>query len=918
MRRLNRDEYNRTIQQVFGMPALFPADDFPPDDAIDGFTNVGEGLNLSAVLVEQYLKAGDVIARLALNDGPKPASLTRAYTTDSKTPATTIQGTSNSHSFRKNEGIWTSGELSVKVAQAPPGFYKVRLTATAHLADRPDYIPNFRYQANDRLVFQADSPIRDGKLAQEFVFAHTQGNFAQLDFNWVNGFSTSGQGRAQEFRQSGWDDKQAYTRKTVGNFVNQAKKDNPDSPLPVPHFTEVKIEVEGPLYPDGWPLSRFQRENADALAKKDAKAIAEWLLPRLFRRPAKAEEIKDFVAFVAKSEAGLADAKPLPIPVAQRFPAAIRLAVQRSLVSPNFLFLVEPGSVGRKLTDHELAVRLSYFLWSASPDDELTKLANEGKLRPNLAAQAKRMLADPRAKVFVDRFTTEWLGLDKLSSIMPEPALYPRFDAQNHLRRIMADEPKALMTHLLKENGSLYDLLDSDYAMLNDRLADHHHLPSLWTLFPVKRDGFAPVSGGDFRKVKLPEGQRGGLVTTSAFLAMTSENSRTSPVKRGVWVLEKLFNRTPPPPPPNVNGVLPDTTDGTTAAEKLKLHRNAANCAGCHARIDPFGLALENFDVIGEWRDREPPHIDPANPSSNEAAVRAKLKLKKYDPLPTYPIDVTFRMGDFEAQGPNGAEEVPRRQQGQIRSRLQRKIANICSGSPPPDHRRTRIGPPPRDGDEGSVPVPDADSGAGRKSVVPETITRVILTMRLTLNIPARIVLAWSSLLTLSLGLGGCAPPLTQKEKIERELATPVKGFVDEKDLGQATFRITRVEYFGGFTNHVEFAKGKATLTNGKALGNEKNAKPAPRVHTLSADEKAALNDVLNLIVRDKLWTQPDAKTEGVRDGGEVLYEFSVGGHEGKFKLINSSPAHLHVFQTKAANLMNQIEASLSGTVPKR
>jgi mono/diheme cytochrome c family protein len=656
MRRLNRDEYNRTIQQVFGLPALFPADDFPPDDATDGFTNVGEGLNLSAVLVEQYLKAGDAVARMALNDGPQPASLTRPYTTDSTKHETTIQGTGNSHSFIRNEGIWTCGELSVKVAKAPPGFYKVRLTAAAHLADRPNYIPNFRYQANERLVFQADSPIRDGKLSQEFVFAHTQGNLAQLDFNWVNGFSTSA-GRAQEFRQPGWDDKLAYTRKSVGIFVGQAKKANPNAPLPVPHFTEVQIEVEGPLYPDGWPLSRFQRENADALAKKDAKAVAEWLLPRLFRRPAKAEEIQEFVAFVAQSEAGLADAKPQPIPVAQRFPAAIRLAVQRSLVSPNFLFLVEPGPIGRQLTDHELAVRLSYFLWSASPDDELTKLANEGRLRPALAAQAKRMLADPRAKAFVERFTTEWLGLDKLSSIMPEPALYPRFDAQNHLRRLMADEPKALMAHLLQENGSLYELLDADYAMLNDRLADHQHLPSLWTLFPVKRDGFTPISGGDFRKVKLPEGQRGGLVTTAAFLAMTSENTRTSPVKRGVWVLEKLFNRTPPPPPPNVNGVLPDTTDGTTAAEKLKLHRNAANCAGCHARIDPFGLALENFDVIGEWRDREPPHIDPANPTSNEAAVRAKLKLKKYDPLPTSPIDVTFRMGDFEAQGPNGLKK---------------------------------------------------------------------------------------------------------------------------------------------------------------------------------------------------------------------------------------------------------------------
>jgi len=654
MRRLNRDEYNRTIQQVFGLTGLFPADDFPPDDATDGFTNVGEGLNLSAVLVEQYLKAGEMVARLALSDGPKPASLTRVYTIASKNPSTAIQGVNNS--INMVEGKWVSGELSVKVAQAPPGFYKVRLTAAANLADRPEYIPNIRYQANERVVFRADSPIRDGRLSQEFVFAYTQGNLTTIDFNWGNGFSTNGQGRAYEIRQPEWTEKQAHTRKNVANFMafeyRPARKVNPDLPFPIPHFTDVKIEVEGPLFPDGWPLSRFQRENTDAFARKDAKGVAEWLLPRLYRRPAKAEEIQDFENYVAKSEAGLADAKPKPVSADQRFLAAVRLAVQRSLVSPHFLFLVEPGPAGRKLTDHELAVRLSYFLWSTSPDEELTKLANAGKLRPSLAAQSKRMLADPRAQAFVERFTTEWLGLDKLSSIMPEPELYPRFDAQNFLRQNMAAEPRAMLAHLLKENGSLYDLLDADYAMLNDRLADHYHLPSLWTLFPLKLEGFTPVSGSDFRKVKLPDGRRGGLVTSAAFLALTSENTRTSPVKRGVWMLEKLFNRTPPPPPPNVNGVLPDTTGGTTAAEKLKLHRNAANCAGCHARIDPFGLALENFDVIGEWRDREPPHIDPANPSSNATAVREKLKLKKYDPLPTFPIDVTFRMGDFEGPGP--------------------------------------------------------------------------------------------------------------------------------------------------------------------------------------------------------------------------------------------------------------------------
>ncbi|MFM8274499.1 MAG: DUF1592 domain-containing protein [Gemmata sp.] len=647
VRRLNRDEYNRTVQQVFGLPGFTPADDFPPDDATDGFTNVGEGLNLSAVLVEQYMAAGERVARLALGDGPKPESKTYTFSLGSKDYAATFRGHDPGGAVWN--GKWVGAHLWVTFGGAP-GIYKVRLTAAAkNFESRPGYVPNFQYSVDWRAVFQADAPVREGRLTQEFTFAHYQARGLKFDFRWVNGFPSNANLRPAEYRRPEWTDQDAFKKGSVSRAYS---KDATEPPFP--YFEDAKLEVVGPVYPEGWPMSRFQREVADALARKDAGAVAEWLLPKLFRRPATADEVKDFVEFVARSEDALAGAKPQPLPAAQRFPEAVRVAVRRALVSPHFLFLLEPGPVGRALTDAELAARLSYFLWSAPPDDELTKLAAGGKLRPALAQQAQRMLADPRAGAFVERFTTEWLGLERLATVMPEPELYRRFDAQNLLRQDMAKEPKALMAYLLRENGSLYDLLDADYTMVNDRLADHYHLPSLWARFPLERDGFAPVSGGEFRRVKLPDDRRGGLVTSAAVLALTSESTRTSPVKRGVWVLEKLFNRTPPPPPPNVNGALPDTTGGATAAEKLKLHRNAPNCAGCHARIDPFGLALENYDVIGEWRDREPPHVDPADPANNLAAVREKLKLKKYDPLPTHPIDVTFRVGDFEGKGPAG------------------------------------------------------------------------------------------------------------------------------------------------------------------------------------------------------------------------------------------------------------------------
>jgi hypothetical protein len=654
LRRLNRDEYNRTIQAVFGLPGYRPADAFPPDDAVDGFTNIGEGLNLSAVLVEQYLAAAAEIARLALPDGPPAKSRKIVYTHNNRDYARTLRGHDPSGAIYKDKW-WVGDHLFVDFS-GPPGMYAVRLFATPrNLAGRPGYVPNFQYRAGSALVFQGDVEIREGvPFRQEFLLPHVKGGRLNVDFRWTNGFPANNGLRAEGLRLPEWTDKEAHSRRNVGKLLReweQQKKTNPDLAYPFPYFEDFGLEIEGPLFPDGRPLSRFQHENAAALAAKDAAAVARRLLPQLFRRPARPAEIAAFAETVAQAERDLAAAEP-PVPADRRFPEAMRQAIQQALVSPHFLFLVEPGPPGRALTDHELAARLAYFLWSAPPDAELAGLADAGRLRPALAAQTRRMLADPRSEAFLDRFTTEWLGLEKLATIMPEPELYKRFDKQGLLRQDMAAEPRAMMGHLLAADGSLYDLLDADYTFLNDRLADHYHLPSLWSMFPLKREGFEPVSGGRMRLVRLPpDVRRGGLVTMAAFLALTSENSRTSPVRRGVWILEKIFNRTPPPPPPNVNGVLPDTAAGNTVAEKLRLHRNAPNCAGCHQRIDPLGAALENFDVIGEWRDREPPHIDPASPSANLAAVRARLGLKRYDPLPTYPIDVSFRMGGIEGEG---------------------------------------------------------------------------------------------------------------------------------------------------------------------------------------------------------------------------------------------------------------------------
>lgn len=655
LRRLNSDEYNRTIQAVFGLPGLTPADDFPPDDAYEGFTNIAEALNLSSVLVEEYLAAGERIAALALIDGPAPASRQKRYAQGHKEYGLTLRGHDPGGAI--SGGRWIGDHLFVE-AEVAVGWYTVRLKAIPrNLGVRPGYVPHFHFRLGDRLVHRQDKPIREGEpMVVEFTMPVYRAGRQHLDFRWANGFPDNNHLRAASLVPDSLADptkapKQIGIWDHLKRWKERNKGDTPGEPFPFPYFEQVELDLDGPHFPDGWPLSRFQRENAEAIAARDARRIAAWLLPQLFRRPATANELDTFVAQVAAADTLLqrSDAPAVP----DRFTAAVRMTVQQTLVSPAFLFLVEPGPTGRRLNDHELAARLSYFLWSSAPDAELTALADAGRLRADLATQTRRLLNDARSVAFTRRFTDEWLGLATLSSIMPEPSLYRRFDAPGLLRVDLGDEPRALVDHLLRSNATLFDLLDSDYTFLNDRLADHYHLPSLWSIVPFTKEGFAPVSGGAMRKVTLPSDRRGGLVTMAGCLALTSENTRTSPVRRGVWILEKIFNRRPPPPPPNVNGTLPDTIEANTAVEQLAKHRSAANCAGCHQRIDPFGQALEHYDVIGEWRAQESVWIDPANPSRNVDAIRKQLGLGKYDPLPRYTIDDTFTIGGFSGRGAN-------------------------------------------------------------------------------------------------------------------------------------------------------------------------------------------------------------------------------------------------------------------------
>jgi hypothetical protein len=339
-----------------------------------------------------------------------------------------------------------------------------------------------------------------------------------------------------------------------------------------------KADLEAPIDPMAVELDR---------AYRILRAFAD----RAFRRPATHEEVLRLLAFV---EAALRDGEEAD--------AGIRVALQAILVSPHFLFRVEmgpewdDGSAPGLVSDFELASRLSYFLWSSMPDEALFRDAALGKLRQpeQLAGHLRRMLADPKAGAFCDRFAGQWLQTRSLKDCTPDPTLFPTFDPP--LRSAMLQETRLFFEAVVKEDRSILDLLDGDFTFVNERLAGHY--------------GLKGVTGGAFRKVSLHGTPRGGILTHASILTVTSHPTRASLVKRGKWILDNVLGMPPPPPPPGADSfnLGHDAVLSDSFRSRLDKHRASADCASCHQRIDPLGAALENFDGIGAWRTHDGQH----------------------------------------------------------------------------------------------------------------------------------------------------------------------------------------------------------------------------------------------------------------------------------------------------------------------
>lgn len=552
LRRLNRVEYENTISDLFGV-RVDVASMLPEDASAHGFDNIGEALAISTEQMGIYLKAADAALDEVFGPDKEPKRI--------KERMPFKDAISNKGKLQKNFKYVDEGTVLFASGYSPSkmrsprirerGLYRLKYQVKTFQSD----------EAMAMVVYSGDviANRRDQYLVGYFdVPAGEQWNEVSFDI-----------------RLEQYDSFQVKPYRTI-NYV----KPTDVNEFAGPGILIGDMEIEGPM--EEWPAKSRTRllGGADPASGTldDARRILEALAPRAFRRPVKAEELSPSLGLV---KAALNDGRS--------FVEALRVGLKSILCSPEFLFLEEPARAGR-IDDHALAARLSYFFWSSIPDAPLARLAESGKLsRPaTLREQVERMLRDPKAERFTKSFTGQWLELREIEFTEPDKILYPEFD--EFLRVSMVEETERFFGEILENDLSLLNFVDSDWLIVNSRLAELYEIEG--------------VEGLHFRKVPRPEGSpRGGVMTQGSVLKVSANGTTTSPVIRGNWILQNIIGKPVPPPPANVPGVEPDVSGARTLREQLAKHRDSESCAGCHRRIDPPGFALESFDVIGGWRD---------------------------------------------------------------------------------------------------------------------------------------------------------------------------------------------------------------------------------------------------------------------------------------------------------------------------
>ena len=566
LRRLNRVEYENTVRDLLSVDVGL-ADLLPVDSSDHGFDNVGEALHSSSFLMERYLEAADRALNAAIANGQKPWVYNKRFSLQNERPSGDV--------YKKLDdgglaifSSWISANICVTLWQFTskfPGKYRVKMSACG--------IQNPGKPA----TFYVLAGTMQGVTSQHLV-----GYFdVPADKPTVIEFTDTLEPQ-QTFRIVA--EGLPVTPPTVQKVGAQNYKG--------PGLAVQWVEIEGPLT-EAWPPLSHQRlfgnldrapapenKNRFEVVSKTPEADAERILRdfarRAFRRTVTDDDLRPFLARVKKK-----------LGEGYSFEQAVRVGLKAVLVSPEFLFLREkPG----KLDDFAIASRLSYFLWSSMPDEELLSLAEQKKLQSpeTIRAQVERMLKDPKSAGFTTNFVGQWLSLRNIDATLPDPSLYPEFN--DGLKEAMVGEPLRFFEEVLKNDLPLTNFVSSDFSMLNAPLARLYGLPEL--------------EGRELRKVTLPAGsRRGGVLTMAAILKVTANGTTTSPVLRGSWVLDRILGTPPPKPTVDVEAVEPDIRGATTIREQLAKHRQVPECASCHVKIDPPGFALESFDVIGGWRE---------------------------------------------------------------------------------------------------------------------------------------------------------------------------------------------------------------------------------------------------------------------------------------------------------------------------
>ena len=572
LRRLNRTEYNNTIRDLLKVE-FRPADNFPSDDVGYGFDHIADVLSVSPVLMERYLEAAASIAEQAI---PLTAALPPKRTMAGKycEPASPAVPQDRFRPVCASESDWVfSGPLHTATRVLPEHEYLVRVRLYARSA-KGEPVKIALLAAGENLV--GVSPASEIARLDGGAMQHLR-SCAILKIAEVTARDET---HAQVFEAK--ISRRAGVERVAVAALKPARGE-PPSKL----FVEW-LECEGPLDPRSPAAKAFMVFSPDKPPREQAREVLVRFVSRAWRRPISKDEL-DRLAGLIEYTVGHGES----------WEEGLRRAMTAVLASPKFVFRLEPdmqpeNPLAHPLDDFQLATRLSYFLWSSCPDDELLQLAAQRKLLPNLDAQVRRMLKDPRASALVENFAVQWLQIGRLAGHTADTKTFPRW--QPELRASMLEETRRFCGEIFREDRSILDLLDADFTWVDRRLAE------LYRLQPP--GGFR---GEEWQRVALAGTPRGGLLTHASVLTVTSNPTRTSPVKRGKWVLEQLLGAPPPPAPPNV----PSLDDAQrkeltgTLRQKLEQHRRDAQCAGCHEKMDAFGFTLENFDGIGQWRDRD-------------------------------------------------------------------------------------------------------------------------------------------------------------------------------------------------------------------------------------------------------------------------------------------------------------------------